>query len=90
MDVHLEIWWLRGTLIFRKKAIELYEENFKSDLKLEKHKVFHRELFNGWALVEFDNDNECEMAPPERSEYLLFYSGSDLDDSFIDWGENYR
>jgi len=70
-----------------KKAIELYEENFKSDLKLEKHKVFHRELFNGWALVEFDNDNECEMAPPERSEYLLFYSGSDLDDSFIDWGE---
>lgn len=70
-----------------KKAIELYEETFKSDLKLEKHKVFHRELFNGWALVEFDNDNEGEMAPPERSEYLLFYSGSDLDESFIDWGE---
>ena len=37
--------------------------------------------------MDFDNDNEGEMAPPERSEYLLFYSGSDLDESFIDWGE---
>ena len=30
-----------------KKAIELYEETFKSDLNLEKHKVFRRELFSG-------------------------------------------
>ena len=64
-----------------------YEIIFRRDLEKEDIQPYIRSVFHGWAILGYSQEFDEELEPPRRLDSVLIYSGSDLDDSFIDWGE---
>lgn len=66
---------------------DYYETVFRRDLEKEDIQPYIKSVFNGWAILGYSQEFDEELEPPRRLDSVLIYSGSDLDDSFIDWGE---
>lgn len=66
--------------------IQHYENTFNPECEGEDCSPFQKEIYNGWALVVFYEDNEGDMGLPHRPGYVSVYSSGDIDDSFFDWG----
>jgi len=64
-----------------------YEIIFRRDLEKEDIQPYIKSVFHGWAILGYSQEFDEELEPPRRLDSILIYSGSDLDDSFIDWGE---
>ena len=66
--------------------IQHYENTFNPECEGEDCNPFQKEIYNGWALMVFYEDNEGDMGLPHRPAYISVYSSGDIDDSFFDWG----
>ena len=66
---------------------DYYETVFRRDLEKEDIQPYIKSVFHGWAILGYSQEFDEELEPPRRLDSILIYSGSDLDDSFIDWGE---
>lgn len=66
--------------------IQHYENTFNPEYEGEDCNPFQKEIYNGWALMVFYEDNEGDMGLPHRPAYISAYSSGDIDDSFFDWG----
>ena len=66
---------------------DYYEIIFRRDLEKKDIQPYINSVFHGWAILGYSQEFDEELEPPRRLDSVLIYSGSDLDDSFIDWGE---
>ena len=66
--------------------IQHYENIFNPECEGEDCNPFQKEIYNGWALMVFYEDNEGDMGLPHRPGYISVYPSGDIDDSFFDWG----
>ena len=66
--------------------IQHYKNTFNPEFEGEDCSPFQKEIYNGWALVVFYEDNEGDMGLPHRPGYASVHSSGDIDDSFFDWG----
>ena len=63
--------------------IQHYENTFNPEYEGEDCNPFQKEIYNGWALMVFYEDNEGDMGLPHRPAYISVYSSGDIDDSFL-------